>query len=95
MHAGWVQNPDYGNPSAPGGQGGDRQQKLCCTSAYNLCNYVGDRTTLNFLNVELVARRTCRPFVREASQPVGSNFTAICNYYDNPQNCGTSGLGNP
>jgi len=89
---GYVQNPDYGNPNSPGGPGGDQGQKACCANAFNLCFYNGDKTSQNFANVQLVARRTCRRFVPPANR---NNDTAICDMYNNPQRCGTPGMSPP
>jgi len=87
-HQGYVQNPQYGNPNQPGGQGAT-DQKQCCTNALNLCSYNGDKSSINYHNVVLVAKRSCAPFVKE-----GNNATeAICNFFGVPRNCGTQGMG--
>jgi hypothetical protein len=87
---GYVQNPQYGNPDQPIGTGGDRGIKICCANAYNLCYYQGDEDSINFQNVNLVARRTCKRYVPEATP---GNFSAICDFYNAPRNCGTQGMG--
>jgi hypothetical protein len=83
---GYVQNPDYGNPDSPAGAGASKAQKQCCTNAFNLCYYNGDKTTTNYANVVLVAQRSCKKLVGS------TDTTAICNYYDNPQKCGKQGM---
>jgi len=83
---GYVQNPDYGNPNAPSGAGASEGQKQCCTNAFNLCFYNGDKASTNYANVVLVAQRSCKKFV--SSQ----DTTDICTFYNNPQNCGTQGM---
>jgi len=87
---GYVQNPGYGNPDAPGGEGGSQGLKGCCANAFNLCNYNGDKDSLNYQNVELVTQRTCSGFINQSD--LGNN-TAICDFFNTPQNCGTVGLG--
>jgi len=84
---GYVQNPDYVNPNSPGGQGGSETQRQCCANAFNLCEYVGPKTTTNFKNVQLLARRSCVSFVKSQKD------ADICTYYNNAQNCGTPGMG--
>jgi len=86
---GYVQNPDYGLPNQPSGAGANQALKQCCSNALNLCNYNGDKTTLNFQKVEFVTRRSCRKFM---SQQALSNNTQICSFFHNQRNCGT-GLG--
>jgi hypothetical protein len=84
---GYVQNPDYGNPDVPTGQGGaSAEQRQCCTNAFNLCFYNGDQNSVNYANVVLVAQRSCRSFTGSTDP------TAICTFFNNPQNCGTPGL---
>lgn len=83
---GFVQNPSYGNPDSPVGPGANEAAAQCCTNAFNLCFYEGDKASTNFANVVLVAQRSCRKFVPSR------NVDAICTYYNNPQNCGTIGM---
>jgi hypothetical protein len=42
------------------------------------------------MNVEVVTRRTCNNFVNTAG-----NATLICDFYNNPVNCGTRGMPAP
>jgi len=83
---GYVQNPSYGNPNGPSGEGGSAKVAQCCSNAFNLCFYNGPTTTTNYANVLLVAQRTCSSFVSS------TDTSSICNFYNNPQNCGTQGL---
>jgi len=87
---GYVQNPDYGNPNAPGGLGANTDQKTCCSNAFNLCFYTGDVASVNYQNVILVAKRSCNRYLPRADR---GNTTAICEYFSVPQNCGTRGMG--
>ena len=83
---GFVQNPAYGNPNAPQGAGASVGQQQCCTNAFNLCFYNGDKSSTNFANVVLVAQRSCKSFVGSTNQ------TAICNFYNQVRNCGNPGM---
>lgn len=87
---GYVQNPAYGNPDSPGGIGADIGQKKCCANAFNFCNYNGDKTSQNFANVHLVAKRSCTSFLPPGQ---ANNDTAICALYNRAQLCGTQGMG--
>jgi len=82
---GFVQNPLYGNPDQPGGQGATDQTE-CCTNAFNLCFYVGDKSTTNYANVQQVTRAAC------SKVGVAANDEAICAYYNNRENCGAQGV---
>jgi len=84
---GYVQNPNYGNVDGPSGQGGSAGVAQCCTNALNLCQYNGPQTdNVNFANVVLVAQRSCKKFVGS------TEVTDICTFFNNPQNCGQTGL---
>jgi hypothetical protein len=82
---GYVQSPDYGNPDSPVGPGANEAAAQCCTNAFNLCFYNGNKQSTNFANVVLVAQRSCRKFVPSR------NADDICTFYNNAQNCGTPG----
>lgn len=84
---GYVQNADYGNPNAPLGPGASTGQRQCCSNAFNLCFYNGDKTSTNYANVVLVAQRTCRGFASS------NNVDSICQYFNVEQNCGVPGMG--
>jgi len=86
----YVQNPGYGNPNSPAGAGVSREEQQCCTNAYNLCFYHGNKNTTNFANVDIVARRSCAPFVPGALTT--SNSSIICDFYNQERNCGTIGM---
>jgi len=84
---GYVQNPNYVNPNAPGGEGAAGEAlNRCCANALNLCQYTGNKDSINYANVVLVTRRTCRRLV--GSQDID----AICTFQSNAQNCGTRGM---
>lgn len=83
---GYVQNPQYGNPDSPGGQGANDAIKQCCANAFNLCQYKGDKGSTNYANVVVVAKRSCKQFVPS------QNPTAICTYWQTAANCGTPGM---
>lgn len=83
---GYVQAPGYGNPNSPGGQAGDSSVQQCCTNAFNLCNYVGPKTTTNFKNVQIVTKSSCKKFVKPYSD------AAACVWYSKLENCGSEGM---
>jgi len=86
MGMGYVQNPEYGNPD--GGQGASKEQNQCCTNAFNLCYYDGDKiqNAINYANVELLAQRSCKKFTKK------TDYDTICNWYNDVKNCGTQGM---
>jgi len=83
---GYVQNPDYINPDSPGGEGANSQLKSCCANAFNMCHYWGDTASTNYANVVIVAKRFCKPLVGTDNQE------KICEFYNEPANCGTQGM---
>jgi hypothetical protein len=86
----YVQNALYGNPNGPQGSGASQGIGQCCSNAFNLCFYRGDENSQNFANVQLVTFRAC------SKVGVPSNRDAVCNFYNEPTNCGSPGLrGNP
>ena len=84
---GYVQNTDYANPDSPIGEGANSGLEQCCTNAMNLCQYVGPKdNNVNYKNVQLVARRSCKQWV-----PSGKD-AHICDFFASPANCGNQGM---
>jgi hypothetical protein len=83
---GYVQNPDYGNPNGPSGPGASDDQKACCSNAFNLCYYVGNKQSTNYANVIYVTNKAC------AKVGVPADITATCNWYNDQANCGSQGM---
>jgi len=90
---GYVQSPEYGNPNSNPSQGGDTTSQQCCTNAFNLCYYVGDKSNNpNWDNVQYVTRKSCLSFV-PAQQDTSKQDADICTWYNTASNCGTQGMG--
>jgi len=64
------------------GQGGSSDAAACCSNALSLCQYVGDTTSTNYVNLLAKTGDYCSQFV-----PSQTNVE-ICNWFNNPQNCG-------
>jgi hypothetical protein len=76
----YSQNSEYNYWNQPAGVGG---QDECCSNAYSLCNYSGDKNTLNYRKVLAQAKKKCK------SVPgVQLTVDGICNFFNDPANCG-------
>jgi hypothetical protein len=78
----YAQNSNYNYWNSPSGAGG---QDSCCSNAFNLCNYKGNKKSANYKNGLAQAQRECA-----SVQGAGNTAASICAYFNNKQNCGSS-----
>jgi len=63
-------------------QGGNNDVAKCCANALSLCQYVGPTNTDNYKILMQVTGSMCAKWVPDRQK------TEICQFYNNPQNCG-------
>jgi hypothetical protein len=81
----YSQNLQYVPWDSPNtGQGGSEDVAQCCANALSLCQYVGNTDSTNYRELLAVTQRFCKSFVGSDSPQ------AICQFFSNPQNCGTA-----
>jgi hypothetical protein len=76
----YSQNAQYNYYNSPQGAGG---QSECCSNAYSLCKYSGNKSTQNYQNVVAQAQQWCANV-----QGAGNTVSSICAYWAIPANCG-------
>lgn len=65
------------------GQGGSQDVARCCANALSLCQYRGNRDSVNYRQLLSVTQRFCAPYVPSRTEP------AICAWFNTERNCGS------
>lgn len=79
----YSQNPQYGFHNQPNGPGATPVQN-CCSNAFSLCEYKGDKSSTNYANVLQVTRKACGA--------IGVKPQDLCTFQRDAANCGNLSL---